>query len=106
MRMASVSQIPTAKNRKAWREGFALAAMCLSLLAVPLQAQSAKSLQQVHRLYVESFGPGKTDDLLRTSLIKRLEKTGGYIVIEDKNAADAIIRGSAEGWGKNYLAHN
>jgi phosphate transport system substrate-binding protein len=105
MRIASAPQIAWT-NRTGWRELWALAAVCVALLAVPLHAQSAKSLQQVHRLYVESFGPDKTDGVLRASLIKRLEKTGGYTVIEDQNAVDAVIKGSGEVWVKNYLATN
>ncbi len=71
-----------------------------------MPAQTAQTLQQVKTLYVDSFGPGKTDELLRDDLIKRLEKTGGYKIVDDKNAADALVSGSGEVWIKNYEATN
>ncbi len=85
---------------------WALLAVWFVAIAAPLFAQSARTLQQVKTIYMESFGSSNTDEILRTNLIKRLEKNGGYRVVGDKSAADALVKGSGEVWIKNYLATN
>ncbi len=60
----------------------------------------------MHRLYVDCFGPSKTDEVLRENLIRRLEKNGGYTVVDDKSLADAVVKGSGEVWVKSYMATN
>jgi phosphate ABC transporter phosphate-binding protein len=88
------------------RAALALVAVCVLLFAVCANAQSARTLQQVKTIYVESFGPSKTDEVLRSSLTKRLEKNGGYSIVDDKSFADAVVKGSGEVWIKSYQATN
>ena len=79
--------------------------LCL-LLAGSAFAQTAQSLPQARRLFVESFGPTATDQTLRSSLIKHLQKTGKFVVVEDKSLADAEVRGMGQVWVKSYLSTN
>ena len=54
------------------------------------------SLALVRRVYVDKFGGGAGADLLREMLIGSLQNSRLFIVTEDQNHADAVLKGSAE----------
>jgi len=66
----------------------------------------AAPLAQTKKLYVDQFSEGDEAAPLRQSLIKRLQKSGRYKVVETRNDADAIVKGSGEIWIKGYLTIN
>lgn len=54
------------------------------------------SLALVRRVYVDKFGGGAAADHLREMLIGSLQNSRLFIITEDQNHADAILKGSAE----------
>ncbi|MGC2109087.1 MAG: phosphate ABC transporter substrate-binding protein PstS [Candidatus Korobacteraceae bacterium] len=70
-----------------------------------LEAQTAQSLAQVKKLYVEAFDGGKPALQLRQALIKRLRKSK-YQIVENASEADAILKGTGQIWVKGYLTTN
>ena len=68
--------------------------------------QSPHLLSEARKLYVDQFSEGDEAAQLRQSLIRRIEKSGRYQVVDTSNGADAIVKGSGEVWIKGYLAIN
>ncbi len=72
----------------------------LFLLAVPAGAAERKppacDLAGVKRVYVEQLGGGQPSDLIRDMIISAMQKTGLFVITENQETADAIIRGSAD----------
>ncbi|MBI4890866.1 MAG: hypothetical protein HY821_09605 [Acidobacteria bacterium] len=50
----------------------------------------------VKRLYIDKFGGGDGSSQLRDMVIASLQKTGLFVVTENPDKADAVMRGSAE----------
>lgn len=71
-----------------------------------MYGQAASSLLQAKKLYVEPFGAGNQADQLRQSLIKRLQKSGSYQVVDSANDADAIVKGDGQVWIKGHFTTN
>jgi phosphate ABC transporter phosphate-binding protein len=69
-------------------------------------AQSQASPSQTRKLYVDQFSEGDEAAPLRQSLIKHLQKSGRYQVVDSAEQADLIVHGSGEVWIKGYLAIN
>lgn len=101
-----VRTVPLSKRAALVIAQLCAVALCLALSVLPVRAQSGQTLQQVKTLVVDSLGPGKNDDLLRSYLIRQLEKKGGYTIVDDKSSADAVVKGSGEIWIKSYEATN
>jgi len=53
-------------------------------------------LALVHRIYVDQLGGGQTSDQMRDMIIVALQNSGLFIVTENKERADAILKGSSD----------
>ncbi len=53
-------------------------------------------LVKVKRLYIDKFGGGDGSGQLRDMVIASLQKAGLFVVTENPDKADAVMRGSAE----------
>jgi len=73
---------------------------CLGLLALLCQAQAeddpAQQITTVRRLCVDKFGGGEGASQLRDMVIASLQRSGLFVVTENPDRADAVLRGSAE----------
>ena len=56
----------------------------------------APDLASIKRVYVDKFGGGATADHLREMLISSLQNSRLFIITEEQENADAILKGSAE----------
>lgn len=55
-----------------------------------------KRLLRVKRLYVDRFGGGEGAAQIRDMVIASLQRTGLFVITENPERADAVLRGSAE----------
>ncbi len=81
-------------------------ALCLLLLLAFGPAglcQTAPSLAQAKKLYIEAFTGGKPADQLRQSLIKHLHESGRFQLLDSAADADAIVTGTGRIWTKGYV---
>jgi phosphate transport system substrate-binding protein len=85
---------------------FSLAAQSLLILAggISCRAQSAETLSQVKKVYVESFGQDDQANSLRERMINQLRKSRKLEVVTAANQADAIIKGSGSVWVTGYVS--
>jgi len=60
-----------------------------------LDPEIAAKLLKVKRVYIESFGDDKTSTLLYSMISSSLSQSGRIIVTENKEKADAILKGNA-----------
>jgi len=76
----------------------ALAPVAAAVLAsdVPEQAQPSMQLLAVRRVHVERLGGGETAQHVRDMMIASLQRSGVFLLTENPDKADAILRGSAE----------
>jgi hypothetical protein len=88
---------------KAWIWVLSMAAISAG---IRMEAQPASSLFQAKKLYIDTFSGGSDGGLLRKSLIKRIQKSGKYQVVETSAEADAIVKGGGEIWVRGYLTTN
>jgi hypothetical protein len=71
-------------------------------LAVPVVAFAVEgrpveaALADVHRVYVEQLGGGKTSDQFRDMLIASIQSTGLFVLTENPERADATLKGSGD----------
>jgi phosphate ABC transporter phosphate-binding protein len=70
------------------------------------QAQAPGQLSRIKSIYVEKFSGLNGAQLLRDSLVKRLDKSGDFQVVEDKAQADAVLIGTGTLWVRGYNAIN
>jgi hypothetical protein len=54
------------------------------------------ALADVHRIYVDQLGGGKTSDQFRDMLIASMQGTGLFVLTENPERADATLRGSGD----------
>lgn len=73
---------------------------CLSLLAAAcpgeVQNKLSEQLLGVKRLYIDRFGGGDAAGQIRDMVISSLQRSGLFVVTENPERADAVLRGSAE----------
>jgi hypothetical protein len=69
-------------------------------------AQTAETLAQVHKIYVDSLGNKPGADRLREQLVNRLRKSHSFTVVSSSDQADAVFTGSGEVWIKGYFSLN
>jgi ABC-type phosphate transport system substrate-binding protein len=74
-----------------------------ALFACHALGQTANSFSSVKKLFVESFGAEKQDELLRQSLLARLKKSEEYTIVDSVRDADAILKGNGRIWVKGYF---
>jgi hypothetical protein len=72
-----------------------VAACCWPALAVERQ-EARPELARVKRIYVEQLGGGQTSDQMRDMIIAALENCGLFILTENPERADAVLRGSSD----------
>jgi hypothetical protein len=58
--------------------------------------QPPPSLATVKRVFVEQLGGGQTSDQMRDMIITAIQNSGLFVITENEQKADAIIRGSAD----------
>lgn len=110
--MSIVHKDNKAHGEQTWhanaRKQTALAVFVILICACTsfLHGEVAPTLAQAHKLYVAQFSEGDEAAPLRQSLIKRLQKTGRYQIVDSADKADLIMQGSGEVWIKGYLAIN
>lgn len=80
--------------------------LCFACVLKSEGQTAAVTLRQVKKLYVEPFGQGEQAAQLRQALIKRLQKSGGYKVVNTADEAEASVRGSGRIWVEGYFAIN
>jgi hypothetical protein len=91
--------------------------LCATLFSCPLSlpayaatrsfpAQTAVTVSQVKKIYVDSLGDKKGAKELRDALIGRLRRSHEIQVVDKANEADAVITGNAEVWVKGYYSTN
>jgi phosphate ABC transporter phosphate-binding protein len=68
------------------------------------RGQSAKTLSEAKKVYVESFGQEDAANKLRERVIKQLGKNGRLGVVAGPKEADAIIKGNASLWVAGYYS--
>jgi hypothetical protein len=73
-------------------------AMAFVLWQGPPAAETppGERLLAVKRLYVDRFGGGEGAAQIRDMVIASLQKTGLFVITENPDRADAVLRGSAE----------
>jgi phosphate ABC transporter phosphate-binding protein len=76
----------------------------LTLAAVSVQAQTARDLSQVKKVFVSFWSSGNGAAELRESLVKQLRKSGKFEVVASSTQADAVIKGSGQVWVKGHIA--
>lgn len=77
----------------------ALGCLLLWLVAGPPEAPEENlmsRLARVRRLYVDQFGGGEGAAQIRDMVIASLQRTGLFVITENPDRADAVLRGSAE----------
>lgn len=62
----------------------------------PDAAPSREQLAVVKKVYVEKFGGGEGADQIRDMVIAALQKTNLFVLTENPERADTLLRGSAE----------
>ncbi|HVW11292.1 MAG TPA: hypothetical protein VHC90_22055 [Bryobacteraceae bacterium] len=79
------------------------AIVCFALaLAAPVTAFAVEgrpveaALADVHRVYVDQLGGGKTSDQFRDMLISSMQSTGLFVLTENPERADATLKGSGD----------
>lgn len=81
------------------RRTAAVAALLASALAwaqVPETATELEQLSAVKRVYVEKFGGGEGADQIRDMVIAAIQRTKLFVLTENPERADTLLRGSAE----------
>jgi phosphate ABC transporter phosphate-binding protein len=93
-----------ARQLLSWVSASILFAVLVSSL--PGQAQTAESLNQVKRIFVET-SDGKSDAAdLRQRLTDSLRKDHSLEVVPDQTHADAVLKATGETWVRGYIAVN
>ncbi len=75
-------------------------AVAMAMLLWPAGQQSEEDpggrLLRVRRLYVDRFGGGEGAAQIRDMVIASLQRSGLFLITENPDRADAVLRGSAE----------
>ena len=69
-----------------------------------MRAQTAETLSQVKKVYVESLGQDDAASKLRESLIQELRRDAKLTIVTDPKESDAIIKGSCTIWITGYFS--
>jgi phosphate ABC transporter phosphate-binding protein len=70
------------------------------------EAQTAETLWQVKKVYVEPFGQEEGSTKLRDRMIKQLSKSRRLEVVTSATEADAIIKGNGSIWVAGYVSND
>ena len=88
--------------RASWGSAAVLALLLLGANHAP--AQSAASLSQIRKIYVESFGQESGIAKLRDRTIEQLRRKAKLEIVPAPEQADAIVRGSGSIWLLGYVS--
>jgi phosphate ABC transporter phosphate-binding protein len=94
---------------RASRTWYAFAALLVSLALVSGstgRGQTAETLSQVKKVYIESFGQENGAAKLRDRTIERLRENRRLEVVAAPNEADAVIKGSGGVWVAGYVSNS
>jgi hypothetical protein len=64
--------------------------------SAPTEADALRQLVAVRRVYVDRLGGGETASQIRDMIISSLQAARLFVITENPDRADAILRGSAE----------
>src|SRR5271165_167439 len=79
-------------------------ALTLLVAARKARAQSAQTLAEIKKVYVEKFSEDDASGKLRDRLIEQLRKGAKLEIVPAPNKADAIIKGSGSVWVIGYVS--
>ncbi len=80
-----------------WRLRLAAALLAFPWLGEAIEsADTAPDLAKVKRVYVDQLGGGHTSDQMRDMIIAALQNSKLFVITENQERADAILRGSAD----------
>jgi phosphate ABC transporter phosphate-binding protein len=99
-------RIKTGSRRLVWKflTRFVALSLVISGGASIARTQTAETLSQVKKVYVDSFGRDDTARELRQRTIKQLQKKGRLQVVTASQDADAVIKGDASIWVTGYYS--
>jgi phosphate transport system substrate-binding protein len=83
--------------------------IALSLLVgftIPAEAQTADTLSQVKKIYLDTTGAKPDPAEMRKHLVDRLRNDHSVEIVADPSGADAILKASSEIWVKAYASVN
>jgi len=82
-----------------------LAALIFAFAVVnPTRAQSAGTLAEVRKVYVDSLGDGKGAAAMRARIADRLRASRKFQVVADAGEADAVVKGTGRIWAAGYVS--
>jgi len=64
------------------------------------------TVAQARKIFVDSLGTDHGADEMRSSMIRRLQKTRDFEVVSDRKNADAILRGTGRIWVTGHITIN
>jgi phosphate transport system substrate-binding protein len=73
---------------------------------VAAPAQTAQTLAQVKKVYVEAFGSADASGKLRERVIEDVRKRGKWEVVRAAGEADAVIKGDCSVWVTGYVSND
>jgi len=87
---------------------FLMMAAPVAALAVgsPASAQTAKSLAQVRKIYVEPFTGKRGAEEIRREILHSLERDSAIQIVGGASESDAVLKGTGEIWTKGYISNN
>jgi hypothetical protein len=74
---------------------FAVLSLATFCGLVPAQ-ENPQRLQDVRKIYVDTFGNGDGADVIRSKVITRLVKAGRFEVVQSAEQADAVLTGASQ----------
>ncbi len=86
--------------------GVAVATALIAVCAVAVQAQTAATLSQVRKIYVEPFSGKLGAGEIRNEMIERLKHHSELTVVGSASQADAVLKGSGKIWVSGYIGNN
>ncbi len=69
-------------------------------------AQSAPTLAQVRKIYVEPFSGKRGAQEIRNEVVDRLRRDPALTIVADAAQSDAVLKGTGEIWTSGYIATN
>src|SRR5215469_16551182 len=76
----------------------------LLFLAAPAQTQTADALNQIRKIYVDTFSGKLGGAELQQRIINSLHKDSSLEVVADPSHADAVLKGTGESWVRAYIS--
>jgi len=71
-----------------------------------LRAQSAATLAQVHKIYVEQFSGKRGAQEIRNEVMDRLKHDPALSLVGSAAQSDAVLKGNGEIWTTGYISNN